>query len=72
MICERCGNEIIKEFKVIEFQGKAIKDLQVQHIACNKCTDQVYKDILDNFSEDTVNNCIYIHNVIIVKGGEQL
>lgn len=63
MICEHCGKVLDIDNAYCVVSIFATLQIQSAHMACKKCSEEVYQDCLQTFNKDLVERCITIMKV---------
>lgn len=65
MICERCGCKLEENDTYSVIFSASIG--QASYMACKKCSDELYQDLLRIFNKELVERCISIRKVEVLS-----
>lgn len=67
MICEHCGCSLETDNTYVVVGTFAFLNEQTAHMACKKCTEELYQDCLETFGKELVERCLTIKKVEVLS-----
>lgn len=67
MICEHCGCKLEENDTYVVVFTFTTRQGQAVHLACGKCSEEIYEDCLQTFSKELVDRCVTVKKVEVLS-----
>lgn len=67
MICERCGCKLEENDTYAVVFTFTTRQGQASHLACKRCSEEIYQGCLQMFNKELVERCITIKKVEVLS-----